>query len=92
MLRVAKEARLETSTMTTRTINPWDWDLRVRERNVRAGLITPKDLEKVNSALVDLEGNTDEFTLAQPALDEEDDFDDDEEDDVAGESTDTAEA
>lgn len=81
--------------MSTRTINPWDWDLRVRERNVRAGLISPKDLDKVTGALPDLEGTVESFTLAQPALDDDgldDEDDDDLDDDVADEGNAEAEA
>ncbi len=55
--------------MSTKTvINSWDWDIRVRERNLKSGALTDKDVEKHIAALPDLEGQTDPVTLAQPAI------------------------
>ncbi|MBX3234418.1 MAG: hypothetical protein KIT84_13270 [Labilithrix sp.] len=55
--------------MTTKTSqNPWTMDVRVRERNLRSGALTEKDLEKHLSALPDLDGQYDSFTTPQPAL------------------------
>ncbi len=65
-------------------------DVRVRERNLRSGLVTEKDVEKYLSALPDLAGEVESFATAQPALaqpamadldldgDDEDDEDDEE--------------
>jgi hypothetical protein len=38
----------------TKTINPWDWDVRVRERNLRKGILDEKDVEKHLSQLPDV--------------------------------------
>ena len=54
--------------MTTK-LNVWDWDLRVRERNLKAGMITEKELEKYLAAVPDAEAQTESFTTPQPALD-----------------------
>ncbi len=54
--------------MTTKHINSWDWDIRVRHRNLKAGTLTEKDVEKHVHALPDLESQTDPVTLAQPAI------------------------
>lgn len=48
--------------------NPWTMDVRVRERNLKSGALTEKDLEKHLAALPDLEGQYDAFGTAQPAL------------------------
>ncbi len=68
--------------MSTRTVNPWELDLRVRERNLASGLITDKDIEKHVTTLVDLAAETEKFATSQPALDE-DDIDDEDEDEVS---------
>jgi len=54
--------------MSNKSINSWDWDIRVRERNLKAGTLTDKDVEKHVSALPDLESQTEPVTLAQPAI------------------------
>ena len=56
--------------MAQKTINSWDWDIRVRERNLKSGLLTDKDIEKHKASLADLEGQADAVSLHQPALDE----------------------
>lgn len=57
--------------MTTKTnTNPWLMDTRVRERNLKAGSLTEKDLEKHLAALPDLEGQYDSFSTPQPALEQ----------------------
>ncbi len=43
-------------------------DVRVRERNLRSGLVNEKDVEKYLSALPDLAGEVESFSTAQPAL------------------------
>ena len=48
--------------------NPWDLDVRVRERNLKNGSLTEKDVEKLLRDLPDLEGQADPVATAQPAL------------------------
>ena len=82
--------------MTQKT-NPWTFDVRVRERNLKAGSLTEKDVEKYLSQLPDSAEQAETFGTAQPALeqpeiadesdtdlDDEGDDDDDESDDVGG--------
>jgi len=56
------------TTPTTKTINPWDWDVRVRERNLRKGILDDKDVEKHLSQLVDVAEQSEPVGHAQPAL------------------------
>ena len=65
--------------MTQKT-NPWTFDVRVRERNLKAGNLTEKDVEKYLSSLPDSADQAEPFGTAQPALEqpEIDDIDDDE--------------
>jgi CO dehydrogenase/acetyl-CoA synthase beta subunit len=48
--------------------NPWTMDVRVRERNLKSGALTDKDLEKYLSSLPDLAEQAEPFSTAQPAL------------------------
>ncbi len=65
--------------------NPWTMDVRVRERNLRSGALTEKDLEKQLAALPDLADQAEPFAIAQPALAQPVDLgDDDDDDDVEG--------
>jgi hypothetical protein len=72
--------------MTQKTTNPWTFDVRVRERNLKAGSITEKDVEKYVAGLPDLADHAEPFGTSQPALaqpvaaDEVDDEDEDESD------------
>jgi hypothetical protein len=77
--------------MTQKT-NPWTFDVRVRERNLKAGTINDKDVEKYVGGLPDLADQSEPFGTSQPALaqpavveelDEEDDEDEDEDEDEA---------
>jgi hypothetical protein len=52
----------------TKTINPWDWDVRVRERNFRKGILDEKDVEKYLGQLPDVGDQAESLPLAQPAL------------------------
>ena len=61
--------------------NLWLMDVRVRERNLKSGALTEKDVEKYLTALPDMESDTESFGIGQPALDAVDDIVDDEEDD-----------
>lgn len=53
--------------MTQKT-NPWTFDVRVRERNLKAGTITDKDVEKYVGGLPDLADQSEPFGTSQPAL------------------------
>src|SRR6266508_1327295 len=48
--------------------NPWTMDVRVRERNLKSGALTDKDLEKFLGALPDVGGDAESFAAPQPAL------------------------
>jgi hypothetical protein len=54
--------------MTTKTINAWDWDIRVRERMIKAGTLTDKDIEKQVASLPDLAEHADPVSISQPAI------------------------
>lgn len=62
--------------MSNSKINSWDWDIRVRERNLSNGILTEKDIEAQRAKLTDLAEQTDPVTEAQPALNEEEADDD----------------
>jgi hypothetical protein len=51
-----------------KTINPWEWDVRVRERNVRKGVFDEKDIEKHLQQLTDVSDQAESIPTAQPAL------------------------
>lgn len=53
--------------MTQKT-NPWTFDVRVRERNLKAGTVTEKDVEKYIAGLPDLADQSEPFGTSQPAL------------------------
>ena len=54
--------------MSTKQLNAWDWDVRVRGRNLKYGLLTEKDVEKHQAQLPDLADQVDTFSVSQPAL------------------------
>jgi len=54
--------------MSNKTINSWDWDVRVRERNLKKHLFTDKDVEKHVGGLPDVETNSEPVSVGQPAL------------------------
>jgi hypothetical protein len=56
------------ATPNAKTINPWDWDIRVRDRNLRKGILDDKDVEKHLSQLPDVGDQADSVVLPQPAL------------------------
>ncbi len=69
--------------MSTKTITARDLDIRVRDRNLKRGALSEKDLEKFLAGLPDLADAAEPVSLAQPALagiesveDDEDDEDD----------------
>jgi hypothetical protein len=51
-----------------KTINAWEWDVRVRERNLRKGILDEKDVEKHLAALPDAADQAESLGIAQPAL------------------------
>jgi hypothetical protein len=51
-----------------KTINGWDWDIRVRERNLKKGMLEDKDVERHLSQLVDMSDQAESIVSAQPAL------------------------
>jgi len=54
--------------MTQQKTNPWTFDVRVRERNIKSGSVTEKDIEKYLSTLPDLADQSEPFGTSQPAL------------------------
>lgn len=46
----------------------WDLDIRVRERNLKNGLLAAKDVEKMLAALPDSAGEVEALGLEQPAI------------------------
>jgi hypothetical protein len=75
--------------MTQKTNNnPWTLDVRVRERNLKAGLITEKDVEKHLAALPDVADQAENFQTHQPALAQPEPEDDDEDEAEGGEAAD----
>lgn len=56
------------STNTNKIINAWDWDIRVRERNLRKGILDDKDVEKHITQLPDAADQAESIGFAAPAL------------------------
>jgi hypothetical protein len=54
--------------MSNKTIQSWDWDIRVRERNLRAAVLTEKDCDKHAAQLPDLADQCEPVSIPQPAL------------------------
>jgi hypothetical protein len=54
--------------MSNKTINAWDWDIRVRERNLKNQTLTEKDVEKQSAQLTDLADQAESVGVPQPAL------------------------
>jgi hypothetical protein len=51
-----------------KTINTWDWDIRVRERNLKKGMLDEKDVDKYMSQLPDVADQGEPVGAPQPAL------------------------
>jgi hypothetical protein len=51
-----------------KTINSWEWDVRVRERNLRRGVLDEKDVERQLSQLPDVAEQAETVNYPQPAL------------------------
>jgi hypothetical protein len=47
---------------------PWDLDIRVRDRNVAAGVLEQKDVEKHIKDLPDVSANAELVGIVQPAV------------------------
>jgi hypothetical protein len=56
------------ATPNPKPINPWEWDVRVRERNLRKGILDEKDIERHLAQLADVGEQAEAVVLAQPAL------------------------
>jgi len=56
------------ATGSNKTISSWDWDVRVRERNLRKGALDEKDVEKHLAQLPDVGEQAEAISIAQPAL------------------------
>ncbi len=56
------------ATGNTKTINSWEWDVRVRERNLIKGIFDEKDVEKHLAGLADVADQAETIGLTQPAL------------------------
>jgi hypothetical protein len=54
--------------MSNKQIQAWDWDVRVRERNLKKGLLDEKIVDKHQAGLADVADNTEAVTIPQPAL------------------------
>ena len=67
--------------MSTKTITAFDLDIRVRDRHIKNGTLSEKDLEKFITGLPDLTDASEPVSLAQPAFASEEDAIDDDEDD-----------
>jgi hypothetical protein len=52
----------------TSTKTPWDLDVRVRDRNLRKGVLDEKDVEKHLRELPDSAANAESVTIPQPAV------------------------
>ena len=51
----------------SKTINAWEWDIRVRERNLRKEILDDKDVEKHLAQLPDLSDQAEMIVIPQPA-------------------------
>ena len=65
------------------SLDPWTTDVRVRARNLKKGLLDPKELEKHLKELPDAESKAETMTIAQPAVENDDDDDLDEDEGLA---------
>jgi hypothetical protein len=49
-------------------IQSWDWDVRVRNRNLKKGLLDDESIEKHLTKLADVAEQAENVALPQPAL------------------------
>jgi hypothetical protein len=59
---------MASSSSNPKTGNTWDWDVRVRERNLKKGVFEQKDVEKHLSGLPDAADQAEAIQIPQPAL------------------------
>ena len=59
---------MATGNSSTKTIDSWEWDVRVRERNLGKGVIDAKEVERHLAALVDVSEQAETVTSPQPAI------------------------
>jgi hypothetical protein len=59
---------MATGNSSQKTINSWEWDVRVRERNLRRGVLDDKEVEKHVAALTDVSEQAETINYPQPAL------------------------
>lgn len=79
-----------------KALNPWDWDVRVRERNLAKGILTEADVNKHLMELPDVAEQAETLAMSDIGADEDDgdtsvdstEDDDDDDDDDQGESSD----
>jgi hypothetical protein len=55
-------------TMSNKQIQSWDWDVRVRERNLRKGMLDEDTVSKHLAKLPDVAEQSDPVSVGQPAL------------------------
>ncbi|MBL9113221.1 MAG: hypothetical protein JNM74_28305 [Myxococcales bacterium] len=67
--------------MSQKTMSAFDLDIRVRDRHLKSGALSEKDVEKFLTALPDLADAAEPVSLAQPALAQPEEADDEDEDD-----------
>lgn len=53
---------------SNKTIQSWDWDVRVRARNLKQGRLTDQDVDKHLGKLPDMEAQSEPVSIPQPAL------------------------
>ena len=53
---------------SNKTIHPWDWDVRVRERNLKRGILDEKEVERHLSQLPDVADKAEPIGFPPPAL------------------------
>lgn len=56
------------ATGNNKTIGPYDWDVRVRDRNLRRGLLDDKQVEAHLHQLPDVADRAESMAFSQPAL------------------------
>jgi hypothetical protein len=75
--------------MSQKTMSAFDLDIRVRDRHLKSGALSEKDVEKFLTALPDLADAAEPVSLAQPALAQPEEADDEDEDDGDGDEGET---
>jgi hypothetical protein len=55
-------------TMSNKQIQSWDWDVRVRERNLKKGILDDDTVAKHLGKLPDVAEQSEPVSMSQPAL------------------------